>query len=440
MRFQALLLSLIILTSFLITGVNSPEKLSAEENPAFEQINTSPSLFVKDFYSAFKEKTESFLEKKQSSASRGLTEKINQNADFLNQAASVNFDNFFSNDSVLFTSETALISETKVDDLPLLVCNSDIPQLIVKAALVKQLSPLMNSEQIVFELNSGSRWPIASLTKLMTGIITAEKIGLNKEIIMNVSAIATEGAAGSFEVGEIYKTGDLIKAMLVSSSNDAAAAIIENFGEKEFIDEMQKKAAELKMFQTSYLEPTGLSFINQSTANDLARLVNYARQNHPELLEISRQKEIEIFELKSKKSRKLLSVNRFAGQPDFIGGKTGYIEESGRNLIALFNINGKIIPKYCAGRRRFFQRNGENKKFYSKMYLTHAFLIVKILSYFILSFAVALALAPVLIRFLYKYKAWKKKPREQTFGGEKTPIFTKFHGKKKYRFREWAVF
>ena len=123
-----------------------------------------------------------------------------------------------------------------------MVCNSDIPQLIVKATLVKQLSPLMNSEQIVFELNSGSRWPIASLTKLMTSIITAEKIGLNKEIIMSVSAIATEGAAGSFEVGEIYKTGDLIKAMLVSSSNDAAAAIIENFGEKEFIDEMQKKS------------------------------------------------------------------------------------------------------------------------------------------------------------------------------------------------------
>ncbi|MEK7114520.1 MAG: serine hydrolase [Patescibacteria group bacterium] len=365
MRFQALLLSLIILTSFLITGVNSPEKLSAEENPAFEQINTSPSLFVKDFYSAFKEKTV-VLGEKTISASRGLTEKINQNADFLNQAASVNFDNFFSNDSVLFTSETALISETKVDDLPLLVCNSDIPQLIVKATLVKQLSPLMNSEQIVFELNSGSRWPIASLTKLMTSIITAEKIGLNKEIIMSVSAIATEGAAGSFEVGEIYKTGDLIKAMLVSSSNDAAAAIIENFGEKEFIDEMQKKAAELKMFQTSYLEPTGLSFINQSTANDLARLVNYARQNHPELLEISRQKEIEIFELKSKKSRKLLSVNRFAGQPDFIGGKTGYIEESGRNLIALFNINGKIILSIVLGADDSFKETEKIKSFIQK--------------------------------------------------------------------------
>ncbi|MDP3015106.1 MAG: phospho-N-acetylmuramoyl-pentapeptide-transferase [bacterium] len=64
------------------------------------------------------------------------------------------------------------------------------------------------------------------------------------------------------------------------------------------------------------------------------------------------------------------------------------------------------------------------------MYLTHAFLIVKILSYFILSFAVTLALAPILIRFLYKYQCWKKKPREQTFGGEKTPIFTKLHSVK----------
>ena len=129
---------------------------------------------------------------------------------------------------------------------------------------------------------------------------------------------------------------------------------------------MQKKAAELKMFQTSYLEPTGLSFINQSTANDLARLVNYARQNHPELLEISRQKEIEIFELKSKKSRKLLSVNRFAGQPDFIGGKTGYIEESGRNLIALFNINGKIILSIVLGADDSFKETEKIKSFIQK--------------------------------------------------------------------------
>ncbi len=62
------------------------------------------------------------------------------------------------------------------------------------------------------------------------------------------------------------------------------------------------------------------------------------------------------------------------------------------------------------------------------MYLTHVFLIVKIISFFIVSFTLAIILSPILIRFLYKYRCWKKKPREETFGGEKTPIFTKLHG------------
>jgi len=64
------------------------------------------------------------------------------------------------------------------------------------------------------------------------------------------------------------------------------------------------------------------------------------------------------------------------------------------------------------------------------MYSVHVFLIVKIISFLILSFAVAIILAPILIRFLYRYRAWKKKPREDAFDGEKTPIFTQLHGQK----------
>jgi phospho-N-acetylmuramoyl-pentapeptide-transferase len=64
------------------------------------------------------------------------------------------------------------------------------------------------------------------------------------------------------------------------------------------------------------------------------------------------------------------------------------------------------------------------------MLQTHIFLAVKMIALFILTFSVAIILAPILIKYLYKYKAWKKKPREETFGGEKTPIFTKLHGEK----------
>lgn len=64
------------------------------------------------------------------------------------------------------------------------------------------------------------------------------------------------------------------------------------------------------------------------------------------------------------------------------------------------------------------------------MYQPDIFLIVKTLILFVFSFLVAIISAPVLIKFLYSAKAWKKKPREETFGGEKTPIFTKLHAEK----------
>jgi phospho-N-acetylmuramoyl-pentapeptide-transferase len=64
------------------------------------------------------------------------------------------------------------------------------------------------------------------------------------------------------------------------------------------------------------------------------------------------------------------------------------------------------------------------------MYSTHIFLIVKLLSFFIVSFLIAIILAPILIKMLYKYKAWKKKPKEKSIGGYDTPIFQKFHAQK----------
>lgn len=67
------------------------------------------------------------------------------------------------------------------------------------------------------------------------------------------------------------------------------------------------------------------------------------------------------------------------------------------------------------------------------MYTTHVFLTVKLLSFAIAAFLVAIVLAPILIKSLYKYKAWKKKAREETIGGYKTPIFNKFHAEKEIK-------
>lgn len=64
------------------------------------------------------------------------------------------------------------------------------------------------------------------------------------------------------------------------------------------------------------------------------------------------------------------------------------------------------------------------------MYFTHAFLIIKILSLFTLSFFISILGAPLLIKILYKYKCWKKKPKEKAMTGDGLPVFTKFHAEK----------
>ena len=393
MRFQALLLSLIILISLFITSGNLPfKKTSVKENVQITETKEIKktnefAIFLKDLSSALLEKTASAnqslvllaktLNQNIINLHQGLLEKINligqglnqdlnqmsknfkQNLVSLKEILSSKFNN--KNDNLenkfyqFYPSAGALTSEAKINILkpsPIFSCQlnqSDFTDFTSKVILIKYFNPSLGPDQIIFELNPEKRWPIASLTKLMTAVVAFEKMNLDKEIVMTEKVVATEGTAGECEVGEVFKLRDLIKVMLVSSSNDAAMAIAEDFGGRDFVNEMQKKAAELKMFSTTYLEPTGLSFINQSTASDLAKLMNYIYFKHPEILEISRQKEIEILDLKSGKKRKILTVNRFAGAPDFIGGKTGYIDEAGRNLISFFEINGKTVLSIVLG-------------------------------------------------------------------------------------------
>lgn len=360
MQIQAILLSLIVMLSIMINSAANnnassfapSEIIQTErtENPAQivqvekEQINfKNPFIvFIGDIYSAISDKAIDI------GKSLALTaENIGKN-----------FNNSESSPILTSTStqNTTLIS--KPDMAKPLKCDSSGYDFTNKAMLAKYID-----NGIIFESNAENRWPIASITKLMTAVIALEKTDTEKEIKMSESIIATEGLAGGFEVGESFKEIDLIKAMIVASSNDAAEAIATSFegGKPAFVDQMQKKAAELKMFQTTYLEPTGLSFVNQSTAKDLSILMTYIYFKHPDILEISRQKEIKIIERGGGKLKKILNVDQFAGESDFIGGKTGFIDESGRNLIAVFDILNETVVTVVLGANNSFKETAALK-------------------------------------------------------------------------------
>lgn len=234
-------------------------------------------------------------------------------------------------------------------------CGEEIP-LTARLALVR----FLNDNNKIYELNIDSSWPLASITKLMTAVVASERMGADKFVALTEEILAVEGESGNFKAGEIFKAGDLIKAMLMLSSNDAAEALARDFSYENFMGFMDDKAKELNMNSTRFFDPSGLSVRNQSTPNDIFKLVNYIYENHPDILKITSSKGDSMTEQKTKKTRKIYSNNEFAGNANFIGGKTGFIDESQGNLVSVFNYKKEPVVIMVLGSGDRFE---ETKKF-----------------------------------------------------------------------------
>ena len=195
----------------------------------------------------------------------------------------------------------------------------------------------LSSGSVVYSKNAFIRWPIASITKLMSATIADDLLSSTSTITITEDIIKrTEGYA-SFDAGETYSVTGLIAAMLVFSSNDAAFALADEVGEDVFVEAMNKKAQELGMSETRFHEPSGLSYLNQSTAQDIVMLLSYLYREKPDLFDYTRTKRIYLEEYESGRRFTFNNIISFAGQKSFLGGKTGFIDESGGNLVTLFD-------------------------------------------------------------------------------------------------------
>jgi len=224
------------------------------------------------------------------------------------------------------------------------------PQISSKIIFVKDL----DSQKNLYSFGTEKRWPIASISKIMTALIALEKIGPDKIQTISQTALDTEGIAGDLKLNERYFIKDLVRIMLFVSSNDAAVSIAEFYGQENFIKEMNTKAKELGMIETKFFDCTGLSVINQSNAEDLTKLTQYILKNRPEIFEFTKTKELSVVELSGNLVKFFTNINYFGGQTDFLGGKTGFIESSEQNLLSLFNYKGhKIFIIILGSRDRF---------------------------------------------------------------------------------------
>jgi serine-type D-Ala-D-Ala endopeptidase (penicillin-binding protein 7) len=202
------------------------------------------------------------------------------------------------------------------------------------------------TSEVLVSKNADAVLPIASLTKLMTALVIAEaKVPLDELLTVSQDDVDTEkGSRSRLKVGTQLTRSEMLHLALMASENRAAHSLGRTFpgGSEAFVDAMNAKCKELGMSDTSFVEATGLSSRNRSSARDLVTLVRAAHQ-HPIIreLSISPQAKVEI----GRRNIQFHTTNRLVLRSDWDIGlqKTGYISEAGRCLVMQANLAGRPL-------------------------------------------------------------------------------------------------
>ena len=203
-----------------------------------------------------------------------------------------------------------------------------------------------DTKEVLFRKNDLAVLPIASITKLMTGLLVSEaKLSMDETITITQDDVDLEkGSSSRLRVGTELTRGELLHLALMSSENRAANALGRTYpgGLSVFVSLMNARAKSLGMTDTRYVEPTGLSSKNQSSAHDLATLVNVA-YGDPTLRELSTSTgyQVEV----GRRTLHYNNTNRLVKNPAWDIGlqKTGYISEAGQCLVMQAKVAGRKL-------------------------------------------------------------------------------------------------
>ncbi|HWH84199.1 MAG TPA: D-alanyl-D-alanine endopeptidase [Burkholderiaceae bacterium] len=203
-----------------------------------------------------------------------------------------------------------------------------------------------DTDEVLFSKNPQAVLPIASLTKLMTALVVTEaKLPLAETLTITDDDVDTEKFSRSrLRVGTSLTREEMLHLALMSSENRAAHALGRAYpgGLGAFVAAMNDKAQALGMKDTHYVEPTGLSSRNQSSARDLATLVK-AAQEQPLIREFSTSPEYEV--ALGNRQAQFRTTNALVRSPawDIALQKTGYITEAGRCLVMQARMAGRQL-------------------------------------------------------------------------------------------------
>lgn len=222
-----------------------------------------------------------------------------------------------------------------------------------------------DTHEVLVSKNDKAVLPIASLTKLMTGLLISQaKLPMDEPLTITQDDVDTEkGSRSRLTVGTTLTRGEMLHLALMSSENRAAHALGRTYpgGLALFVAQMNAKARLLGMTDTQYVEPTGLSSRNQASARDLATLVNVAHGD-PLLRELSTSPSYEV--AVGRKTLQYNNTNGLVKNPAWYIGlqKTGYISEAGRCLVMQAEVSGRKLIMVFLDSAGKFSRLGDAER------------------------------------------------------------------------------
>lgn len=201
----------------------------------------------------------------------------------------------------------------------------------------------VSSGDVTFAKNADTRLPMASTTKIMTAHTALSLSSPDTVISIDERAVGVEGSSVYLVAGERLTLEQLLYALMLESANDAAAAIaIGLCGSIEaFAEQMNRRASELGLTDTHFVNPHGLDDeAHYTTARELAMLTREAMQN-PLFREIVSTRKTTIPHADGEGERLLVNHNKLLRLDETcVGVKTGFTKRSGRCLVSAAERNG----------------------------------------------------------------------------------------------------
>jgi D-alanyl-D-alanine carboxypeptidase (penicillin-binding protein 5/6) len=260
--------------------------------------------------------------------------------------------------------EAAVEASAKYDDVAVnkLITKTNVLDLKAKSSVLMDAA----SGKILNEKNSHEKLPIASVTKVMSMLLVMEavdsgKLSFDDRVSVSDYAAGMGGSQAYLEAGEEFTVTEMMKALAIHSSNDVTVALAEKVSgsEETFVADMNRKAAELGMKDTQFLDCTGLNDEGYSSAHDVALMSRELVMKHPTVLKFTGtwQDTFRNGTFKLDNTNKLI---RFYANTD--GLKTGFTNKAGFNLAATTNRNNLRLISVVLGEPDSNTRFAEARK------------------------------------------------------------------------------